>query len=207
MAVITISAEYGTQAEKVAALTAEKLNYEFVGDEMVSSIAKELNLSESEAKIFRHQGAQSKMLRFLDRYTCTIVQKVVDRQHGCLDDDAYYQVTRKLVENLYDEGAVVVLGWGGQCILRGKPNTLHVRLKQDPAVKIETAMAQKDLDESGARAFVETEEHDGAEYIRTYFKEDWNDARLYDLVVDMGKNSVEQAAFKIAEHLCRNQDG
>lgn len=205
MAVITISAEYGTESEKVASLAAEQLKYEFVGDKMVSLIAKELNISESEAKIFS-QTAQSKLLRFVDRYTCSIIQKVVDREHGCLDDDSYYRTTRKLVEKLYEADNVVILGWGGQCILRGKPNTLHVRLIQQPAAKIKSAMARKKVDEAGAREWIEKEERDMAEYIRIYFKEDWNDARLYDLIVDMGKHTPEQAAAKIADYLCRSQD-
>jgi len=200
MAVITISKEFGTRSDAVAALAAEKLGYETIGDRLLSKIAKDLNISESEAEVFR-QASGSRILRLVDRYTCSLVQKVVDREHGCLDDKNYYETTRRLVENLYNEGNVIILGWGGQCILRGRAGTLHVRLIKDHALKVSEVMAAKNLDESAAAAVVEREEKDLKAYIRHYFDEDWNDARLYDLVIDMGKTTAEQAADRIVDNI------
>ena len=136
MTVITISKEFGTESEKLASSTAQKLGYEYIGNNLVAEIAKELRISESEAETFR-KTSQSRILRFVDRYTCSIVQKVVDREHGCLDDKNYYETTKRLVEKSFDAGDVIILGWGGQCILKGKPNTLHVHLKKDPETNSE----------------------------------------------------------------------
>lgn len=72
MAVITISKEYGTESEKVANQTAQKLGYEYIGDQLIAEIARELHISESEAEVFR-KTAQSRILRFVDRFTCSIV--------------------------------------------------------------------------------------------------------------------------------------
>ncbi|MDX1708018.1 MAG: cytidylate kinase-like family protein, partial [Desulfobacterales bacterium] len=142
------------------------------------------------------------IIRLMDRYTCTLVQKVVDREHGCLDDANYFESTKKLVENLYDADNVIILGWGGQCILRGKPNTLHVRLTKEMDLKIESIMQEYDVNRLAARKLIEREEKDSSAYIKHYFNEDWNDARLYDLIIDMGKQSVEQAA----DIICHNID-
>ena len=142
-----------------------------------------------------------RILRFVDRYTCSIVQKVVDREHGCLDDKSYYDTTKRLVEKSYEAGNVIILGWGGQCILRDKPDTLHVRLKKDAAIKINEVMEAKNLDHRAAKEFIEREEGDMKAYIKEYFKKDWNDARLYDLIIDMGKNSVEQAVEMICDNV------
>jgi cytidylate kinase len=200
MAVVTISKEFGTYPEKVASLAAKKLGYEYIGKKLASEIAKELNLSESEVEMFK-RTSQSRILRFMDRYTCTLVQKVVDREHGCLDDENYYNSTKALVENLYAADNVIILGWGGQCILRGKPHTLHVRLMQDEALKIKKVMEDHGLNRLAAKKLIDREESDSNSYIKHYFNEDWNDARLYDLVIDMGKTSVEQAADLICENI------
>lgn len=199
MAVITMSKEFGTEGEKVASLATKKLGYEYIGKNLIASIAKELHISESEEETFR-KTSQSRILRFVDRYTCSIVQKVVDREHGCLDDKSYYETTKRLVEKSYEAGDVMILGWGGQCILRDKPNVLHVRLKKDAGIKIDEVMAARNLDHKAAKEFIEREEGDLRAYIKEYFNEDWNDARLYDLIIDMGKNSVEQAV----EMICAN---
>lgn len=200
MAVITISKEFVTESEKVASLAAQRLGYEYIGKNLIAEIAKELHISESEAEIFR-KTSQSRILRLVDRYTCSIVQKVVDREHGCLDDKNYYETTKNLVEKSYDVGDVIILGWGGQCILRNKPNTLHVRLTKDAEAKINEIMQNRNLDHKAAKDFIEREEEDLRAYIKQYFNEDWNDARLYDLIIDMGKNTVEQAVDKICDNV------
>jgi len=200
MAVITISKEFGTESEKVASLVAEKLGYEYIGENLVAEIAKELNISESEAAMFR-QTSQSRILRFVDRYTCSIVQKVVDREHGCLDDKNYYEVTKKLVQNVHEAGNVIILGWGGQCLLKGKPDTLHVRLIKDMDLKIKEVMQSENLSSKAAKVFIDREEGDLKAYIKQYFQEDWGAAHLYDLIIDMGKTSVEKAADMICDNV------
>ena len=200
MAVITISKEFGTESEKVAIQTAQRLGYEYIGKQLIAEIARELHISENEAEVFR-KTAQSRILRFVDRFTCSIVQKVVDREHGCLDDKNYYETTKKLVENVYEAGDAIILGWGGQCILRGKPNTLHVRLVKDDETKIKEVMQNKNLNHDAAMALIEKDEGDLREYIKHYFNEDWNAAHLYDLIIDMEKNSVEKAVDLICDNV------
>ena len=200
MAVITISKEFDTEGEKVASLAAKKLGYEYIGENLVAEIAKELHISESEAETF-HKTSQSRILRFVDRYTCSIVQKVVDREHGCLDDKNYYEVTQKLVENVYEAGDAIILGWGGQCLLKGKPDTLHVRLIKDNDLKINEIMQSQNLSQKAAKDFIDREEGDLKAYIKHYFKEDWNAAHLYDIVIDMGKTSVEKAVDMICDNV------
>ncbi|MBE9529651.1 MAG: cytidylate kinase-like family protein [Proteobacteria bacterium] len=200
MAVITISKEFGTESEKVASQAAQKLGYEYIGEQLIAEIAKELHVSESEAEMFR-KTSQSRILRFVDRYTCSLVQKVVDREHGCLDDKNYYETTKKLVLNVYEAGNAIILGWGGQCILRGKPNTLHVHLVKDEETKISELMKNRNLEHKAAKALIEREESDLRAYIDHYFNEDWNSAHLYDLIIDMGKTSVEKAVDLICDNL------
>jgi cytidylate kinase len=184
MSVITISRECGVDSEEVASLLAKKLGWEYIGKQLVARIARELRISEGEAEAFL-QDAQSRLLRFVDRYTCSLIQKVVDRERGCLDDESYFKTVKKLVEDAYEAKNAIILGWGGMCLLRDKPNVLHVRLIKDEAGKIDTIMKRKD----------------SKSLIKHYFKADWNDASLYDLVIDMGKTTVEDAANTIIENL------
>jgi len=200
MAVITISEEFGTASEKVAIQTAQRLGYEYIGKQLIAEIAEELHISESEAEIFR-KAAQSRILRFVDRFTCSIIQKVVDREHGCLDDENYYETTKKLVENVYEAGDAIILGWGGQCLLKGRPNTLHVRLVKEDETKIKEVMQDKSLNHDAAMDLIEQDEGDLREYIKHYFNEDWNAAHLYDLIIDMEKNSVEKAVDLICDNV------
>ena len=202
MAVVTISRECGVGSEKVASLLARELGWEYIGKKLIASIAQELHLSESEVQAFL-QDSQSRLLRFVDKYTCSLVQKVVDREHGCLDDNAYFDTTKKLVENIYEDGDAIILGWAGQCILRGKPDVLHVRLIRDEEGKINTIMNRFRIERDAAKDYVHKEEKDSKSLIKHYFNVDWNDASLYDLIIDMGKTTVEDAADLIIANLKR----
>ncbi len=200
MAVITISKEFGIKSEKVAQGVAQKLGYEYSGKKLVGKIAEELNISESDAEVFT-KTASARVLRLVDRYTCSMIQKVADKEYGCLNDDNYYKATKKLVEDSYDSGDVIILGWGSQCILKGKPDTLHVRLVMDQEAKISSTMEKYKLDARAAKKKIETEENDMKTYIKHFFHEDWNNAHLYDLIIDMGKNSIDKAVEMITDNV------
>ena len=200
MGVITISKEFGCGSQKIATLLARKLGYEYIGKRLVSEIAGELKISESEAETFRKRS-HSRMLKLLDKYTCSVVQKVVGREYSCLDDNKYFQVTKKLVENLYEVGDVIILGWGGQCILRGKPNTFHVRLIKDRDLRVQTVADRLQISIAKAEKIVDREEQDSKEYIKHFFNTDWNDPTLYDMIIDMGKVSIAEAVKMIFDGL------
>jgi len=200
MAVITINTEFGTHSQLVASKLAQQLKYDHIGDELLAQIAKELNLSEHEVETFL-QTSKSSALRLVDKYTCSIVQKIVDSGHGCLDDKAYYEKTKELVEKLYNNDNIIILGWGSQCILKDRPNTLHVKLIKDHELKIADLMERQKLSRKAAEDKVKTKEDDLKAYIKEYFNADWNDAHLYDLIIDMGKNSLQEAVDLICENL------
>ena len=143
----------------------------------------------------------------LDRYTCSLVQKEVDREHGCLDDHDFHEANTKLIQKLYDAGNVIIHNWGAQCILSGRPDTVHVRLTCDREKKIQAAQSAMDLDYVAARKFILDEEHNLAQYIKQFFHADWNDKGLYDLVIDMGDTSLTDAIDKIAAQLQTPTDG
>lgn len=203
MAVITVSGEYGTGCEQVVAELARITEYDHIGDELLKEIAEQLHLSESEVEVFR-KASQSRLIRLMDRYTCSLVQKVVDREHGCLDDRDFHQTATALVEKLYTAGNVVIHDWGAQCILKGRPGAVHVFLQIDRDAKIEAAMQQLRLDFPAARTVVDEQENNSEQYIRQFFNADWKDPQLYDLVIDRSRFSVEGTAQMIADHIQRS---
>ena len=200
MATVTITGEYGTGGRELITLLAEKTGYDYIGKELQKEIAKELKLSESEVEVFR-KASQSKLLRKLDRYTCALVQKVVDRQHGCLDDNEYHEANTKLVEKLHAAGNVIIHNWGAQCILKGLPNCVHVRLIRETEDKIKRVQNESNLTFSAARTLILNEERDMEQYIKQFFDADWNDTHLYDLTIDMGQTPAPLAVEMITDHL------
>ena len=128
------------------------------------------------------------------------VSQVIERRRSIrkFKDDP---VPKALVEKIYDNDNAIILGWGAQCILRGRPKTLHVRLRMDADKKVAALMEKQNLDRKGAERKIKSVENDSRDYVKHYFGADWNDARLYDLVIDMGNKSVDDAVALICENL------
>ena len=130
--------------------------------------------------------------------------KVVDRELGCLDDRDFHHTATALVEKLYTAGNVVIHDWGAQCILKDRPDTVHVLLQIDRKAKIESAMQQLRIDFPAARAVVDEQENNTEQYIRQFFNTDWKDPQLYDLMIDRSRFTVGQTVQTIADHLRRS---
>ena len=57
------------------------------------------------------------------------------------------------------------------------------------------------IGQKAAKDYINREEKDSKSLIKHYFNVDWNDVHLYDLIIDMGKTSIEEAADKIINNL------
>jgi cytidylate kinase len=64
-------------------------------------------------------------------------------------------------------------------------------------------MKSMKLGRKAAKDYIDRLEGDSKSLIKHYFDEDWSDARLYDLVINMGKTSVEEAVETIIDSLKR----
>ncbi len=200
VAVITITGEKGTGSWNLVRRLAKRMDYDYIGEDLKREIAKELKLSESEVEVFR-KASQSKLIRKLDRYTCSLVQKVVDRERGCLDDQDFHDTTVKLISDLYENGNLVFHNWGAQCILKNRPDTVHVLVRRDLEKKVAVAMADYDLSASAARKLVLDDEQNMVQYLKQFFDADLNDARLYNLIIDIDDAGPDRAVEMIVDHI------
>lgn len=204
MAVITISREFASGGRIFAQNLAERLGYSVLEKELVAQVAEDLNISKGEAALFE-KNRGSRLLRFLDRYTSHTVKKVVDRSYGRLDDRSYYDVTTKLVLQVAAEGSVVILGWGGQCILETHPNTLHLRIVRNMQDRIALIrQAHPKLDERAAQEYIEREDREKAGYIEHYFNRSVNDPHLYHMILNLSRLQETEALNLILDHVKKN---
>ena len=199
MAAITITKEVATDSEKVASSLAQKLGWEYIGEELVAQVAKELKISKSEAEGFRR--THSRLIHFIDKHTYSLIQKVLARDYGSLDEKAYFNAVKRLVENIYSEGDAIIHGWAGQYFLQGKSDVLHVRIRNDEESKIDSVMSHFNLDPKAASDYINKEEENIRRLSKHYFKQDLRKSRFYDLVIDMGATSVETAVDMICDIL------
>jgi cytidylate kinase len=229
MAVITISGNLGSGGQ-IGRIVAHRLGLDFVDDEVLTEAARALRLCK-DAVAARdgelpapaiHERLVSFLQEFLDR---AVVAGVADpltdagsletlmattyREAAALpvagkrdlSHRRYKEAITSVVAELAAKSNVVIVGRGGQAILKGHPRCLHVRITAPIAVRIRRIAAREGLSAEKAKERVEESDKARLDYHRKYFKIDPADPDLYDIVLNMTHISEEDAAELIAAAL------
>jgi cytidylate kinase len=101
---------------------------------------------------------------------------------------------KQLIRATYAQGNVVVVGRGGQVILRDLPDVLHVRIMAPLELRIRRHAERAGLTEAAAREAVLTRDKASADFVKYYYDADVADSTLYDLIINTGKLTPSAAA-------------
>jgi CMP/dCMP kinase len=208
MATITISRQYACGGEEIAARVAELLGYTIFDKTMMAEVASELGLTEQEIVDFKETDQRS--LGFLDRLlghklTVAEVRTWQEDVRGVrrwsvtkISDDQAIAMVRGVIDAAYKQGHVVIVGRGGQAILRGQPGVLHVRVEAPIEHRVQRLMQRDDY--TPIQAELEIEDHDRAarDYVKRYHNLDPTDPMNYQLLINTGLLDLETAAEVIA---------
>ena len=165
MSIITISRQLGSLGTEIAREVSEKLNYEYVDKEKIGKIVANFGFGLLEMEKF-------------------------DEKKPPLWDSLSLQRTNFLhaiqtaIYDLAQRDQVVIVGRGGQVLLRNLPGTLHVRIFAPFDLRVKRLVWSKRADEKYAVRMLRQIDHDSAGYIQSFFRADWNDASLYDLLIN-----------------------
>jgi len=196
MGVITISRELGSRGTEIAHMVAEKLGYECLDRELIAAIAKEagveeVQVSDKEDKATaRPRIVGPEMTAFFRRQ-----QYASRRPREALGDQAYLELVRKVIRERAERGDVVVLGRGGQMVLRDWPGALHVHITAPLEVRTARVAEERGISRQLAERLVRESDRRKRDYIRHFYNNaDWRNPRYYHLIIDTGRISPEVAA-------------
>lgn len=195
MAVITISREYGSGGNHIASLLCDRLGYRFFDRNLIEQLGTPESLQEMldeahlETDVHDAHGTLWRLFRAL--------------QTSSALDELPVQVVERHMHRAYDDDNVVVVGRGGQMVLRGLPDALHVRVMGPLGKRIE-AVAQFDgLPPDAARERTLGHDRLAAAYVRHNYRVDLSDPTLYDLIINTERVSWDAAADMIEAALKR----
>jgi cytidylate kinase len=183
MAVITLSREFGSLGMIVAQRVAENLGYRLVGRELINQAAL-------------RSGAPEVALAVIDELNLLGLTVSSD------SIDAYVRAVKAVVDELAQEGNVVIVGRGGQVILRGRPDVLCVLMVAPQALRIERIAQRQSIPWAAARAQIEAGDRHRRRFLKHFYNVKWDDPDLYDLVINTASTSADDAS-EIICHLAR----
>jgi cytidylate kinase len=185
MAVITISRELGSEGDRIADLLCQELGYCRVDKEMLTHIAEEAGV-DVEAVLAKERSVTSKPRLISDQMT-SLHRKDPGAfgEEAAMDDQVYARVVRETMERFAAEGDAIIVGRGGQMVLRDWPTALHVRLYAPPEVRVQRLMQRFDISEPEARRRVARSDEQKRQYIRhMHGNADWKNLKYYHLAID-----------------------
>ena len=208
MAIITMSRQVGSGAEEVASHIAEELKLRIFDKTLMMRVASEVGIHESEIVDYSEEKYRAR--NFFERLFSRqrTVAEAATQTRGTrgaeeissqiLDEARAIDLIRATMGAAYERGNVLIIGRGGQAILKDKPDVLHVRVVAPLEDRVMRLQEQRNLTVPQARRLAMERDHTTAEYLHTFHQVDWDDPTLYHLVVNTGKLGVRKAAGIIA---------
>lgn len=209
MAVITISRQHGSWGDEIAARVCEMLGYRFFDKRLMAEVASEMALAPSEVVDFSEDTykVEGFLERLLGRGGPRVVARVGTWQEtpsGArtkelleLDETDAVSLVKGTIEAAYRHGNLVIVGRGGQVVLKDKPDVLHVRLEAPLEVRVQCLQEREKLDRGMAQELVATRDKATTAYLRRFYDVDGANPLLYHMTLNTGKLTVDTAAHLI----------
>jgi cytidylate kinase len=206
MSIITISRQSGCEANEVARILCQKLNYQLLNKELMMDLAKELRQEPSQAE---ETPTSSKAAAWLERVLnpfynpndlLYVAQKEISFASG---QPLTIRQVRELIQAAYARGNIVIVGRGSQVILAGKPDVLHVRLIGSPEKRIQMWQKRASLSYDEAKKRMEKRDRAHVDFVKNYFDADITRQAWYDLIISIDHFTKDAIAELILQALPR----
>jgi CMP/dCMP kinase len=217
MTIVTISRQYGSGGDEIAGRICKILGYQVFDKRMIFQAAQEVGLSEQE--VIDYSEESHKIRGFLDRLigppqpvASTRIWK--EDMAGTrtveelkLTEESLVALVQKAVRSAHRAGSLVIVGRGGQAVLKDEADVIHIRIEAPMEQRVQTVKRQlkqtrsdfhADIDiRRAAQDLIEQKDEASRDYLMKFYHIAWNDPMLYHLVINTGKMSTEQAVHAI----------
>ena len=209
MAVVTISRRFGSGGDEIAGRVCELLGYRYFDKALMAQVATEMGLAEGEIVDFSEDTYE--MRSFLERLfrtprKITQLEAIPEDRPGSiiavvekLDEAHSIALVQSIIQAASNEGNVVIVGRGGQAILKDKPDVLHVRIEAPLDTRVQRLCDRANFSLGGAHDTAIKRDRASADYLKRFYDIDWENPLLYDLVINTGRVDIEAAAQLIVE--------
>ncbi|MDR2884466.1 MAG: cytidylate kinase-like family protein [Deferribacteraceae bacterium] len=206
MAVLTISKETGC-GDEVCAIVADKLRYKIVNNEITHYAAILSNTPHEKAEKLddRHYSRRSAFISdyldmsFFKPEELLLPPKEIESSQPyeyaeTSSGEGFRQTTERVIRMFANEDNIIIVGRGGNFVLKDHPNTLHVRFVAPLELRTRNIMRSQGINEKEARTIAKEVDIRKSKYMKHHFKSDITDPANYHVVVNLGMVTIENAA-------------
>lgn len=190
--VITIARQFGSQGHDVGTLLAERLGVKYYDKELIAMAAKKSGLSE---EIFNQadEKAGNSLLYSMVMGNYPFGSHFIGVNEMSVNDQLFILQT-DIIKKAAEEGPCVIIGRCGDYILRDFDNVMKVFIQAPKEMRVDWVVQQGLADRKHAPDYVAKKDKQRANYYNFYSNKRWDDLNNYDLTINLGKFTVEEAA-------------
>lgn len=183
MAVLTISRELGSGGREAGLMLAGRLGYKFVDRERILAGLREAG----------HRW--EKMTGGMDEHTPRLWEKYDWSYRG------FVALLQSTIMNEAASGRVIVMGRGGNYLLKGVPFALRVRVVARLEERVARVSEREEIDQDLARWLIERTDRERAGFLLSVYDRDGKDPADYDAVFDSTGVNLDEIADRISNLL------
>jgi len=206
MPVITISREFGSGATKIAQHLCDVLGYSYFDKDLMAQVAGEMDVSQDNVVDFSEDTYR--MRSFFERLFGRRHLQIEDHAAMAsstgttpsvltvetLSEAAGIKLVRDTIVAAYEQDNVVIVGRGGQAVLRDKPGVLHVRMIAPLGARAMRVKDRMGITLSEATDICRSKDQSALAYLSRFYHIDWDNPLLYHMIINTGKWEIADVA-------------
>jgi len=229
MTVITLSRQLGGHGEEVATKVARALDLRLIDAETINRAAEKAGVPHvalAELEPDRERGLTNRMIASLR--AMPPLSPISDTSTFRTDPpglmipfaglfsttvppisawfEGYVRMVGLVVCGLAREGNVLIVGRGGQVLLRNDPQVLHVQIVAPLSHRLAVIMERDKLNKREAQNRLRTSDRSRLDYMRRYHNVNWLDPTLYHVTINTAQVAAPVATDLIID-LARSMAG
>ena len=190
--VITISRQFGTGGHEIGAGLAQRLGVKLLDKQILNEVASKFGMVE---EAMERIEARNPLWR--DDFTQFYRQYMAGAEYNGLEHDQtshqLFEAQAEAIRKIAREESCVLIGRCGFHIFRDEPNALKIFVHADDDCRKRRIAEKYDISEQDAAAMIVDNDYSRELYTKTYTGSDWQDARNYDVTLNVRKFGVNGA--------------
>ncbi len=199
MAVITISRHFGAGGRTIGEMVSEKLEYSLFDNELIQMVAVKAKVSEDIMEAIDNESGgklQKAISGFVPKRLVDLIGKNREiRMH----EEIYVDLLEKIIREIANEGNAVIIGRGGQYILKGREDVYNILILADMEDRRKFVAEKFRFSTMQAAKTVDIDDKRRAALYRKFGKDDYDQPELYHLVLNTSRIDMDTASELICE--------
>lgn len=199
MAIVTISRQFGAGGLTLGKMISKQLGYALFDNEILQLVAEKAKVSTDWAGSVEKE-AGGKFQKFVSGLVSkSLVDRILDGDRGYIDEEIYVDLLHQIINKIADEDNAVIIGRGSQYILKDRKDVKAVLLIADKEDRVFFIEKHYDMSLKQAAKWVADEDRRRINLYKKFGKEDYDEPRLYNMVLNTSQVGLEKACDLVCQ--------